>query len=112
MQFFTTELITHPPARSDRQRAGGSRVPPMGKRQTSDRSVLLSNSAAVASASHENIHAAADIHSRTLSDQTKQRPKPFTWTADPDKIVVAVKRGTNTVEVRSTMDLRTCRPLG
>lgn len=76
MQFFTTELITHPPARSDRQRAGGSRVPPMGKRQTSDRSVLLSNSAAVASASHENIHAAADIHSRTLSDQTNNDQSP------------------------------------
>jgi hypothetical protein len=48
----------------------------MGKRQTSDRSVLLSNSAAVVSASHENIHAAADIHSRTLSDQTNNDQSP------------------------------------
>nr|MBP7242212.1 IS630 family transposase [Amaricoccus sp.] len=22
-----------------------------------------------------------------------QQPKPFTWTADPDKIIAAVKRG-------------------
>ena len=26
-------------------------------------------------------------------DETNQMPKPFTWTADPDKIIAAVKRG-------------------
>lgn len=26
-------------------------------------------------------------------EQTNQSPKPFTWTADPDKIIAAVKRG-------------------
>ena len=26
-------------------------------------------------------------------DDTNQKPKPFTWTADPDKIIAAVKRG-------------------
>jgi len=26
-------------------------------------------------------------------DETNSDPKPFTWTADPDKIVAAVKRG-------------------
>lgn len=26
-------------------------------------------------------------------DQTNNDPKPFTWTADPDKIAAAVKRG-------------------
>jgi len=26
-------------------------------------------------------------------DETNQTPKPFTWTADPDKIIAAVKRG-------------------
>ena len=25
--------------------------------------------------------------------ETNQMPKPFTWTADPDKIIAAVKRG-------------------
>src|SRR3981081_2236975 len=25
--------------------------------------------------------------------ETNQAPKPFTWTADPDKIIAAVKRG-------------------
>jgi hypothetical protein len=25
--------------------------------------------------------------------ETNQTPKPFTWTADPDKIIAAVKRG-------------------
>ena len=25
--------------------------------------------------------------------QTNKNPKPFTWTADPDKIIAAVKRG-------------------
>jgi hypothetical protein len=25
--------------------------------------------------------------------QTNQHPKPFTWTADPDKIIAAVRRG-------------------
>jgi hypothetical protein len=25
--------------------------------------------------------------------QTNRAPKPFTWTADPDKIIAAVKRG-------------------
>jgi len=25
--------------------------------------------------------------------ETNQSPKPFTWTADPDKIIAAVKRG-------------------
>ena len=29
---------------------------------------------------------------RFLRD-TNDHPKPFTWTADPDKIVAAVKRG-------------------
>ena len=26
-------------------------------------------------------------------DETNQMPKPFTWTANPDKIIAAVKRG-------------------
>ena len=26
-------------------------------------------------------------------DETNDNPKPFTWTADPDKIIAAVKRG-------------------
>ena len=26
-------------------------------------------------------------------DETNDKPKPFTWTADPDKIIAAVKRG-------------------
>ena len=26
-------------------------------------------------------------------DETNDDPKPFTWTADPDKIIAAVKRG-------------------
>jgi hypothetical protein len=26
-------------------------------------------------------------------DETNKMPKPFTWTADPDKIIAAVKRG-------------------
>jgi hypothetical protein len=26
-------------------------------------------------------------------NETNQMPKPFTWTADPDKIIAAVKRG-------------------
>ena len=26
-------------------------------------------------------------------DETNQMPKPFIWTADPDKIIAAVKRG-------------------
>jgi hypothetical protein len=25
--------------------------------------------------------------------ETNQNPKPFTWTADPDRIIAAVKRG-------------------
>ncbi|MBL6599636.1 MAG: IS630 family transposase, partial [Alphaproteobacteria bacterium] len=25
--------------------------------------------------------------------ETNENPKPFTWTADPDKIIAAVKRG-------------------
>jgi hypothetical protein len=29
---------------------------------------------------------------RFLADTTAQ-PKPFTWTADPDKIIAAVRRG-------------------
>jgi hypothetical protein len=28
-----------------------------------------------------------------LVEETNQMPKPFTWTADPDKIIAAVKRG-------------------
>ena len=28
-----------------------------------------------------------------LLDETNDNPKPFTWTADPDKIIAAVKRG-------------------
>jgi transposase len=31
-------------------------------------------------------------------DETNQRPKPFTWTADPDKIIAAVKRGHQVLE--------------
>jgi hypothetical protein len=37
----------------------------------------------------------ADLHAainRFLAE-TNQMPKPFTWTADPDKIIAAVKRG-------------------
>ena len=30
---------------------------------------------------------------RRFLDETNQKPKPFTWTADPDKIIAAVKRG-------------------
>ena len=26
-------------------------------------------------------------------DETNDNPKPFTWTADPDKIIAAVKQG-------------------
>ena len=26
-------------------------------------------------------------------DETNDNPKPFAWTADPDKIIAAVKRG-------------------
>jgi hypothetical protein len=26
-------------------------------------------------------------------DETNDNPKPFTWTADPDKIIAAVRRG-------------------
>ena len=26
-------------------------------------------------------------------DETNQTPKPFTWTANPDKIIAAVRRG-------------------
>ena len=26
--------------------------------------------------------------------ETNNNPKPFTWTADPDKIIAAVRRGT------------------
>jgi transposase len=26
-------------------------------------------------------------------EETNQMPRPFTWTADPDKIIAAVKRG-------------------
>ncbi len=30
---------------------------------------------------------------RRFLDETNQKPKPFIWTADPDKIIAAVKRG-------------------
>ncbi|MGB6969794.1 MAG: IS630 family transposase, partial [Methyloceanibacter sp.] len=28
-----------------------------------------------------------------FSEETNQMPKPFTWTANPDKIIAAVRRG-------------------
>jgi hypothetical protein len=31
-------------------------------------------------------------------DETNNNPKPFTWTADPDKIIIAVKRGHQTLD--------------
>ena len=31
-------------------------------------------------------------------DQTNNDPKPITWTADPDKVVAAVKRGRQLLE--------------
>ncbi len=34
---------------------------------------------------------------RFLTEHNTQ-PKPFTWTADPDKIIAAVKRGHQTLE--------------
>lgn len=33
-----------------------------------------------------------EIIRRTV-EETNQMPKPFTWTANPDKIIAAVKRG-------------------
>jgi len=30
--------------------------------------------------------------------ETNQMPKPFTWTADPDKIIAAIKRGHQVLE--------------
>jgi ribosomal protein L1 len=30
---------------------------------------------------------------RRFLNETNQMPKPFTWTADPNKIIAAVKRG-------------------
>jgi hypothetical protein len=40
-------------------------------------------------------HSVADLQAainRYLAEHNQQ-PKPFTWTADPDKIIAAVKRG-------------------
>jgi hypothetical protein len=31
--------------------------------------------------------------------ETNQQPKPFTWTADPDKIIAAVRRGHQTLDL-------------
>jgi hypothetical protein len=30
---------------------------------------------------------------RRFLDENNQAPKPFVWTADPDKIIAAVRRG-------------------
>ena len=35
-------------------------------------------------------------------------PKPFVWTADPDRIIAAVKRGHQTFAIRSTRILAAC----
>ncbi|MDX8482020.1 IS630 family transposase, partial [Mesorhizobium sp. VK24D] len=40
-------------------------------------------------------HSVVDLQAainRFLAEHNRQ-PKPFTWTADPDKIIAAVKRG-------------------
>jgi hypothetical protein len=31
--------------------------------------------------------------------ETNDHPKPFVWTADPDKIIAAVKRGYHTLDL-------------
>jgi len=39
--------------------------------------------------------AVVDLHSaiKRYIAETNQMPKPFVWTADPDKIIAAVRRG-------------------
>jgi DDE superfamily endonuclease len=32
-------------------------------------------------------------HHQPFSPETNDNPKPFTWTADPDRIIAAVRRG-------------------
>ncbi len=41
---------------------------------------------------HPKVRAWLDRHKRFVAE-TNKTPKPFTWTADPDKIIAAVKRG-------------------
>jgi hypothetical protein len=38
--------------------------------------------------------------------ETNDDPKPFVWTADPDKIIVAVKRGYQTLCVDDPVEAR------
>ncbi|MDP6699818.1 MAG: IS630 family transposase, partial [Candidatus Latescibacteria bacterium] len=40
-------------------------------------------------------HSVADLQAaiNRFIAETNQKPKPFVWTADPDKIIAAVKRG-------------------
>ena len=44
---------------------------------------------------HGVFHSVVDLQAainRILAEHNRQ-PKPFTWTADPDKIIAAVRRG-------------------
>ena len=41
----------------------------------------------------EAFRSIVDLQFNRFLDETNDNPKPFTWTADPDKIIAAVKRG-------------------
>jgi hypothetical protein len=41
----------------------------------------------------ETTHWTAPMMAKEIGISASSGPKPFTWTADPDKIIAAVKRG-------------------
>ena len=44
-------------------------------------------------------------------DETNDNPKPFTWTADPDKIIAAVKRAASSVRFDPLAYKKSCEPV-
>ena len=66
------------------------------------------SSEALEAAPERGVFRSIQVAINRFLDETNDNPKPFTWTADPDKIIAAVKRGHR---IRSTSSKNTARSL-